>query len=307
MDSNLRQELSQFLQTQHRRRASTNGTYGAILEQFISFAQERAIVVAVSDFLSSKQLKPATYNLYLSAITSFLFERRLISREDRDDLRRNRAAIIQAPYSEHALSASDVTRLFSYLRHENARTNRVRQQRDLCIFLLQYACAMRISEVLTLRPDDIAIADVSTMVTVRAMYSKTNLERTIPLRFTFDVAGLNVAAELNAWLRLRTAYADHLQTPFVFFTLRRSTFGRAVNTERMIEKYNSIKMRLGITAGRSTHALRHTRITNLANNPEIPLPVISEFAGHHSKGQPNIRTTSLYIQRPKPDDMEKYL
>ena len=303
----LQQELSLFLQGKHRRRASTMETYQAILGQFVSSVHDRNIVVAVSDFLNSKELKPATYNLYLSAITSFLFERRLILREDRDELYRGRVSISQPAYSEHALSPTDVLRFFTFLQQENARTNPLRQQRDLCIFALQYACAMRISEVLTLSPEDMVDTETSIMVTVRAIHSKTGVERTLPLPHRFRIGEINVAAELKAWKYLRGLIVDHVHTSLVFFTVRKNSFGKAIAVRRMIQKYNTIKRRLRIESGRSTHALRHTRITELARNPGIPIAVISEFAGHHSKGQPNIRTTSFYVQRACADEIEKFL
>lgn len=313
----LSEELNRFLQSQHRRRSSTNEMYGKILSQFTSYYANHppspylqgegrgGVIVAVSDFLNGKKLKPSTHNLYLSAIATFLFERRLVTREERDELHGHRATIVQQPYSDHALTEADLIFLFEYLRKGNARTNILRQQRDLCIFLLQYACAMRISEVLTLAPGDITEREKSLYVTVRPENSKTGLERSIPLRHNFSVAGLHVAAELKAWISQRLRYAP--SSPHLFFNIRKGSLGLPINPARMTEKYNNIKRRCGITSGRSTHSLRHTRITQLANNPAIPMPVISEFAGHFSKGQPNIRTTSLYIQRPKADDVEKYL
>jgi len=311
----LHKELDRFLQAPHRRRASTNATYRAILTQFLNYIETSpspyfqgegrggVLRIAAPDFLAVKNLKPSTHNLYLSAVSSFLFERGLVTREERDELNQHRAYQPPPAYAEHALDGADLTRLFVYLRTRNAKDNRLRNQQDLVIFALQYACAMRISEVLTLKRDDITETDSALHIRVSEDRSKNHVARTIPLRYGFTVANINVSAELKVWLTI----APSVETQLVFFNLRAGNLGTPITSAGMIEKYSRIKERLGITAGRATHALRHTRITELANNRDIPLPVISEFAGHHSKGQPNVSTTLLYIERPKPDDVAKFL
>jgi len=307
----LHQELDRFLQTLHRRRASTNATYGAVLTQFLdSLSEDADLRIAAADFLTSKNLKPGTHNLYLSAISRFLFERGLITREDRDELNRHRAHVQPPSYAEHGLDGADLTRFFVYLRTQNARGNRLRNQQDLVIFALQYACAMRISEVLTLKCDDITETDNALYIRISEDRSKNHVARTVPLRYGFTVANINVSAELKVWLTVSSSLPlgeGRGGVDLVFFNLRAGNLGTPITPDGMIEKYTRIKTRLGITTGRATHALRHTRITELANNRDIPLPVISEFAGHHSKGQPNVSTTLLYIQRPKPDDVAKFL
>lgn len=308
---NLNTELDLFLRS-HKRKASTAVTYGEIIRPFVQYCssgshaagvppQRDITTTTVTDYLLTRELAPATYNQYLSAISTFLYERRLISRDDRDELHRHRTRIEQSLYSEHALTDGQVLAFFTYLRRRNARSNPVRQQRDLCIFLLQYACALRISEVLTLRRDDIVEQANGLYIRIRTEHSKNGVERTVPLRYRLDVAGMNVSAEIKTWLRITNS------TGLCFYNLRSEQYGTPVQYRRMIAKYNNIMHRLGIEHTGATHAMRHTRITQLANNPEIPMNIISEFAGHVSKGRPNIRTTALYIRRPGASDVAEYL
>ena len=145
--------------------------------------------------------------------------------------------------------------------------------RDTAMMEVLYGCGLRVSELCSLRLDDLHLAEGYLRVT-----GKGNKERVVPVgRRASDAIG-----EYLRRLRPRLAGGAHPAQLFLNHRGRGMTRAAAFNIVR------HRKQSAGITAKVSPHTLRHSFASHLLNHG-APLRVIQEMLGHA-----DIATTQIY-------------
>lgn len=156
--------------------------------------------------------------------------------------------------------------------------------RDATMLELLYATGMRISELITLRKDDVHLDEGY----IRC-FGKGNKERIIPIG--------EVAVELIK--RYHTVYAQQpafVQQEFLFISTWRKRFSR-VGFWKIVKKYARYAQ---IQKNITPHMLRHSFASHLvANNAD--LRAVQEMLGHAS-----IATTQIYTHLSQEHLKEKY-
>lgn len=143
--------------------------------------------------------------------------------------------------------------------------------RDRFILELFYATGLRISELIEIRMDDIALSESTIKV-----LGKRNKERIIPL-------SKKTAEQLSIFLNMRkdSGFADH---PYLFLTTKGDkVYPRLVY--RIVNKYLS---QVTTLKKKSPHILRHTFATHMLNHG-ADLNAVKEFLGHA-----NLAATQIY-------------
>ncbi len=145
--------------------------------------------------------------------------------------------------------------------------------RDRAILELFYATGLRVTELVTLRLDDVRLD----MGYVRCL-GKGRKERIVPV-------GSHAADALQAYLRdLRPQLSDGRSTDRVFLSRTGRPMDRT-NCWRLVVKY---ARRMGVQGRLSPHTLRHCFATHLLAGG-ADLRVVQEMLGHA-----NVATTQIY-------------
>jgi len=154
--------------------------------------------------------------------------------------------------------------------------------RDVAVVTLLYGCGLRIGEALALKAGDAPLAE-----TLR-ITGKGGKERLVPV--------LPVARRaVDAYVRLCPFLPDAPATP-----LFRGARGGALNA-RMIQKtVANVRLQLGLPAGATPHALRHSFATHLLEAGG-DLRTIQDLLGHAS-----LSTTQAYTAVDQARLMEVY-
>ncbi len=173
----------------------------------------------------------------------------------------------RVPLPVEPLNGRELGRLIAAVEGETWQA-----RRDVAILNLMARAGLRVSEVVTLRLDDVTLNARKGHVVVRA--SKGLKERTVPLPKAAREA-------LRAYLDVRPPWAG--ETLFVSRTGRPLT---PRDVQRLVEK---AARRAGITRRVTPHTLRHTYATR-ALRQGVDLATLARLLGHES-----LTTTARYL------------
>jgi len=145
--------------------------------------------------------------------------------------------------------------------------------RNKAMLELMYAGGLRVSELISIKLQDINIDNCSLRV-----YGKGSKERIIPIG-DYALNALNIY--LNGY---RDSYLNGKTSDYLFVTSR----GTQMTRQQFFKIIKKLALELGIKTNFSPHTLRHSFATHLLDNG-ADLRSIQEFLGHSS-----ISTTQIY-------------
>ena len=149
------------------------------------------------------------------------------------------------------------------------------KERDYCIITFFLNCGMRLSELVSIDYNKIAVADDSATVVITG---KGNKERVVYLNHACISA-------LKRYMRVRPK--DGVKDPYALFLSNRLTRISPKTVQHLVEQYLE-KAGLG-NMGFSVHKLRHTAATLLYQTGNVDLLELKELLGHE-----NLNTTQIY-------------
>ncbi|MCI5494320.1 MAG: tyrosine-type recombinase/integrase [Lachnospiraceae bacterium] len=168
-----------------------------------------------------------------------------------------------------------VERFLSTIYHcrTNAKTAYQRKNalRDAAVIELLFATGIRISELCSLKPDDVNLYDRSILI-----YGKGSKERKV------QIGNDAVAAILSEY---RSCFLPEIQACNRFFANQNGTALSDQTVRRMISRYASLA---GIDLHITPHMFRHTFATSLLE-ADVDIRYIQEILGHSS-----INITEIY-------------
>ncbi len=282
------------LKSERRVSAHTLEAYTRDLGQFACFMADHlgthpAIAdleaLTVSDFRAflarrrSGGIESRTLARQLSAIRSFY------RHAERNHLFRNAAlAAIRSPKLPHAvpkpLSVAAACRVAEGDALETPETPKWLLARDCAVFTLLYACGLRISEALSLTPDQAKANPLS-------ITGKGNKTRIVPL--------LPKAREaIDSYLAL-CPFALKRHEPMF-----RGAKGGPLKARLIQLQIERLRGAIGLPETATPHALRHSFATHLLGNG-ADLRVIQELLGHAS-----LSTTQVYTEVNRTHLLEQY-
>lgn len=200
--------------------------------------------------------------------------------EYRDLIMQNPFSKIQIKFREptilpKTIPLDTIEHLLKTIYHwqDNARTSRQRKEalRDTAVCELLFATGMRISELCSLRADDINLQDGTILI-----YGKGSKERRIQLGSPDVIAVLE---------KYKKEFSSEIQNCRNFFV---NQSGRALSDQsvrRMITKYTKLA---AIDLHITPHMFRHTFATSLLE-ADVDIRYIQEMLGHSS-----INITEIY-------------
>jgi len=222
--------------------------------------------------MESKGYKPATINLRMRAIASFLkwaLDVGLIERTPQFP-----KSVSEQKRPPQALERAEVNRLLRELE-------KGRKPRDIAFVRLLLSCGLRISEAVQLQVEDIQMSERKGTLTVR--YGKGNKWRVVPIPAQTREA-------IKQWLAVKP------ESPWLFPSQKDRT-KHIDHTQgwRIVKKY---AQRTGLDI--HPHTLRHTFAYTVLHSG-ADLVSVAELLGHSS-----LETTKIYT-RPKMEDLERFV
>ena len=263
-----------YLERHHPDRSTTKHYINdlSIFSDFVGERSPREISVKTIDAFvqaqSAQNLKPATINRRLSAISSF-FEYLIAEAEDdtwRNPVRWKRHRVQPGHHLPRDVSDETADRLLTV----------VDDPRDYAMFSLMLKAGLRVGEVVALRLDALEPPDQNNLARLRVR-GKGDKERTVWLT---QETWLSV----QAWLALRPAS----QSRALFL----NQHARPLSVSGIQDRLKRYTCQIGVHL--TCHQLRHTFARRLAEH-EMPVDSLAKLMGH--KG---LQTTQLYIDGADP-------
>ena len=256
---------------------NTQDTYRRLLTQFGGFLQSRnvqrwgeATSQHITDYLLYQRKREMALNsilLELAAIRvffRFLYANRFVPS--------NVAELIDRPKKfkslPKSLSMADVDKLLQWPSADDPRA-----VRDQAILEVMYASGLRVSELATLKLENINFESGFLRV-----IGKGNKERIVPI-------GRQALTRLKLYMDRMRPKLVRPHTPSAIFLSNR---GRQMNRATLWKLVSGCAKRAGIVKHVSPHMLRHSFATHLLENG-ADLRVIQEILGHA-----DISTTQIY-------------
>lgn len=149
------------------------------------------------------------------------------------------------------------------------------KERDYCIITFFLNCGMRLSELVSIDYNKIAVTEDSASVIITG---KGNKERTVYLNHA-------CIAALKRYMRVRPK--DGLKDKYALFLSNRLTRISPKTVQHLVDVYLE-KAGLG-NMGFSVHKLRHTAATLMYQTGNVDLLELKEILGHE-----NLNTTQIY-------------
>lgn len=275
------QKYLEYCQCQKRLDKKTLKAYRIDLEQFRTKIKTGSITDITADTLEDfiaalhQEYKPKTVKRKIASVKALF---RYL--EYKDAITRNPFNKIHVKFRDpvilpKTIPLHTVEQFLSviYTRHSEAKTDCQKKNtlRDIAVIELLFATGMRISELCSLKMDDVNLYDRSILI-----YGKGSKERKIQIG-NDDV--IHVLEEYKA------AFLSEIQSCNHFFA---NLSGKALSDQsirRMINKYTSLaSIELHITP----HMFRHTFATSLLE-ADVDIRYIQEMLGHSS-----INITEIY-------------
>ncbi len=272
-------------------RRAVNGAMGAIGVTSVheltvpALASYRASLVARLDQRGPTRLSPASVSLKLAALRSFLNFCHLTSHLA---LAKDVVAFtlklphieVQKPYQ--VLSEEERTRMLEAAKQ--------RGPRDLALTMLALGSGLRVSELVSVRLQDLYQDDEKTWW-VRVVQGKGRKDRLIPL-------GDAVIEAVQEWLKAGNRSFQHKADRSTYlFTTRQS--GK-MSTERAWQVVKELAKEIGIEKPISPHSLRHGYALDLLRRGASPV-VVQKLLGHAS-----LLTTQRYTDHLEAAELKKW-
>ncbi len=242
--------------------AKTRKAYLHYIKDYIAFAKKAGITskeVAIEKFLLNlhENKSAQTANLALSSI-KFLYGDVL-----KDPIKINLKFAKRAKKLPIVLSRSEIERI------TEATTN----PKHKLMILLGYACGMRVSEVVNLKVQDLAIEELT--VHIKGAKGKKDRISVLPEKLKDD---------------LHSFIAGKQPTDYVFASNR----GGKLTTTSLQKVFRDSLKKTNILKPATYHSLRHSFATHLLENG-TDVRYVQALLGHA-----NIRTTQVYTQVTNP-------
>lgn len=227
-------------------------------------------------YMGEQGMSTATISRSIASIKSFfmfLFKKNIV----RDDC----AEQLKAPKIEkklpEILTVAEVNRLL-----EQPSKNTPKEIRDKAMLELLYATGMRVSELISLRLDDVNLM----MSYILCRY--TNKERVIPIENAARVA-------LEQYIKgARDSMCDNSE--YLFTNLK----GQPMTRQGFWKLIKSYAKKAGIDKDITPHMIRHSFASHLVSNG-ADLKAVQEMLGHS-----DISTTQIYLKSRQSRIKEEY-
>jgi integrase/recombinase XerC len=272
-------EFMLYIRSTLGRADNTVVNYAVDLAQFVDYAD-------ASDITSPSQLDMACLRGFLRELSGYGFSKSSIARKlsaikaftrflvQRGALGRDVSVGLRGPRQRQglprALAYDDMIKLLD----EGVRGNK-KELRDSLILEMLYGSGLRVSEVASLRWDDVDVKERWLRVS-----GKGSKERLVPFSKTAQEL-------LERWMAEAMAKGLPVDGKFPVFSAEKAKAKRL--TERTIHRMViSAASRVGLS-GVTPHTLRHSFATHMLENG-APLRVIQELLGHES-----LVTTQRYL------------
>lgn len=217
--------------------------------------------------LQSLDRSPATVARYQSSLRQFF--RYLV---DEGNLKQDPTVHLRSPRRiKHLPSVLTPNEISSLLNSPN--TDKIRGRRDRTMLEIMYASGLRVSELLTLK-----IEDIDLKLHFLRVHGKGNKERILPVHET------GMKALVDYLENVRPSYASDRSGTFVFLNPSGGPLSR-MGFWKIVRRY---ALKAGIRKKVSPHTLRHSFATHLLEGG-ADLRVIQEMLGHA-----DISTTQIY-------------
>lgn len=268
--------------------AHTVAAYGRDLSKFTAWCRRHGVALAAASRdevraylrdVGAQRLSRATQARQLAALRGFF---RFVQA---DGLRGDEpTAALAAPRLRRPLPrylhAAQVEALLAAPRAAPAATpaERARRLRDHAMLQVLYACGLRVSELIALRPDDLDLE----MGLVRCR-GKGDKQRLVPLGRAAQAALREWLAE--GWRRILSARRRGGETPAWLFP---TAAGRAMTRQAFWRNLAAYGRQAGLAARLSPHMLRHSFATHLLEGG-ADLRSVQTMLGHAE-----IATTQIY-------------
>ncbi|MBD5455315.1 MAG: tyrosine-type recombinase/integrase [Lachnospiraceae bacterium] len=281
---NLQKHIENYLEycrTQKRLDAKTLKAYRIDLAQFSEYIGSANILEITSEMLESffanlhQQYKPKTVKRKIASLKALFHYF-----EYRDLLDRNPFNKIQVRFREPVLLPKTiplyVVEAFLsaiYKQTLNAKSSYQRRNalRDAAVIELLFATGMRISELCSLKTEDVNLWDRTILI-----YGKGSKERKVQIG-NDDV--------INILKKYKTDFEEEIQGCNYFFVNQNGRKMSEQSVRRMINKYTSLA---AIDLHITPHMFRHTFATSLLE-ADVDIRYIQEILGHSS-----ITVTEIY-------------
>ncbi len=285
-------QFLEYLEIERNRSKLTLRNYDHYLKRFVAFCKSQGVTDPEDidlELLRSfrlylnrlvqqdKNLKIITQNYHLIAIRSFL---KYLSRRDIKSLAAEKIELPKTPArTVDFLEAEEVQRLIDATQQEK---HKLTQLRDRAILEFLFSTGLRISELVSLRKDNVNLK--------RGEFSVRGKGDKMRLVFLSDRAIEHLQKYLDERNdNSRALFIRHDEKQSVekqMKSISESMPGVTPRTvQRLIKKYTTIA---GIMKNISPHTLRHSFATDLLNNG-ADLRSVQELLGHAS-----ISTTQIY-------------
>ena len=270
----------EYLKSERNRSEHTIYNYGVALKEFQSFFKslsediewetvDSSVVREWIIFMIDDQdMKPATVNLYLSALRSFYRYMLSTGRVSKNPLL-NVSGPKRVKHLPAFIKEEDMDRLLDRCQYGDDFQGR----RDHLILSLLYSTGMRRAEILGLEDKDVLLSERTLKVT-----GKRNKQRLIPISD-------DLAAEISDYMSVRDAEFGESR---ICSTLLLGDKGKPMRPD---EIHRIVTEGLSQVTGqqrRSPHVLRHSFATAMLNNG-AGLESIQKLLGHES-----LETTQIY-------------
>jgi integrase/recombinase XerD len=254
---------------------NTVASYAMDLKGFFAFLKEagrqeaffsRADIVDYMDSLRGAGYSAASLSRFISSVKAlcrYLLVEKIISEDPTETLRNPK----QWDRLPKALSLEDIKKLFSTeLRTETF-------QRDSAMFELMYSSGLRVSEVVSIK-----VNDLNFEAGFLRVVGKGSKERVVPMN-------QRAADKIKGYIKeMRPALLKGRNSPYLFLSVRGAPMTR--------QRYWQALKKLGEAAGLkiTPHAIRHSFATHLLDGG-ADLRSVQKMLGHS-----DIATTQIYTR-----------
>ena len=271
----------EFCQFQKRLDSKTLKAYRIDLTQFIQHISVNDISEVTPDILEKyivtlhQQYKPKTVKRKIASLKAFFHYL-----EYKDLIERNPFNKIRVKFREPVILPKTIplhtvevflSAIYKHQKYAPTLYQRRNALRDAAVIEMLFATGMRISELCSLRHNDVNLYEHTILI-----YGKGRKERIIQL-------GNNDV--INILTQYRTVYGEQIRACGYFFANQNGSSLSDQSIRRMINKYTSLAaIELHITP----HMFRHTFATSLLE-ADVDIRYIQEMLGHSS-----INITEIY-------------
>lgn len=234
----------------------------------------------ITNYISnlSKTLDSRSVNRHIVSIRNyfkFLLRNAYIKENPCDDI----VGLKMPKTIPHVLSEEDINKLLD-IEVIDARTSRNRAMMEL-----MYSCGLRVSELLSLK-----INDIDFNMNIVKCFGKGSKERIVPLS---DMATYYLKEYIDTY---RITLLKNNRSDILFLNIRGSSLSR----QGFFKILKELAREKGINKDLSPHTIRHSFATHLINHG-ADLRSVQTMLGHE-----NIKTTQIYTHISNNYKKEKY-